>query len=322
MPTRQRVLPALNGRLAALALAALTACTAPIAPVQMPQPRPPAPVEPAPLPAASPSAKSAAVAAYLARVQADLLAQGLLRTDGGGADAPFTDRMLADNFARIAFYEELNDFRTGFVGTGAKSTLHRWQQPIRVALNFGASVSPERRATDQARVASYLARLSTLTGLPIRLSDTSPNFHIYFVNEDERAGIVPTIAAKSHDFSNANAADLINLPQSTYCLVYTQSQGNSDIYTQAFAVIRAETPDLLRLSCIHEEIAQALGLANDSPQARPSIFNDNQEYALLTRQDEAMLRLLYNPALRPGLTEEEARPLIISLASTLLGGES
>ena len=42
----------------------------------------------------------------------------------------------------------------------------------------------------------------------------------------------------------------------------------------------------------------------------------------MTRQDEAMLRLLYNPALRPGMTEAEARPIIYSLASRLIGGES
>jgi hypothetical protein len=44
-------------------------------------------------------------------------------------------------------------------------------------------------------------------------------------------------------------------------------------------VIRAEHPDLLRLSCLHEEIAQGLGLPNDSPRARPSIFNDDEEFA-------------------------------------------
>ena len=48
-----------------------------------------------------------------------------------------------------------------------------------------------------------------------------------------------------------------------------QSAGDSGTYTRAFAVIRAEHPDLLRLSCLHEEIAQGLGLANDSPRARP-----------------------------------------------------
>ena len=94
------------------------------------------------------------------------------------------------------------------------------------------------------------------------------------------------------------------------------------MYNGAFAVVRAEHPDLLRLSCIHEEIAQGLGLPNDSPQARPSIFNDDEEFALLTRQDELMLKMLYSPELRPGMTEAEARPIVETLASRLLGGES
>ena len=80
--------------------------------------------------------------------------------------------------------------------------------------------------------------------------------------------------------------------------------------------------DLLRLSCLHEEIAQGLGLPNDSPRARPSIFNDDEEFALLTGMDEDMLRILYNPALRPGMSEDEARPIIRDLATQLVGGES
>jgi hypothetical protein len=48
-------------------------------------------------------------------------------------------------------------------------------------------------------------------------------------------------------------------------------------------VIRAEHPDLMRLSCIHEESPKALALATTAPTARPSIFNDDEEFALLTR---------------------------------------
>ena len=78
----------------------------------------------------------------------------------------------------------------------------------------------------------------------------------------------------------------------------------------------------MRLSCLHEEIAQGLGLANDSPRARPSIFNDNEEFALLTPQDELMLRMLYDPRLTPGMTEGQARPIAAALATQFLGGES
>jgi hypothetical protein len=99
-------------------------------------------------------------------------------------------------------------------------------------------------------------------------------------------------------------------------------KGNSGAYTRAFAVIRAEHPDLLRLSCLHEEIAQGLGLPNDSPRARPSIFNDDEEFALLTDHDELLLRMLYSRELRAGMTLSEARPIAESLARRLLGGNS
>ncbi|HAW48219.1 MAG TPA: hypothetical protein DCX34_13450, partial [Roseovarius sp.] len=55
---------------------------------------------------------------------------------------------------------------------------------------------------------------------------------------------------------------------------------------------------------------QGLGLANDSPRARPSIFNDDDEFAWLTTHDEMLLRLLYHPDLSPGMTADEARPIL------------
>jgi hypothetical protein len=112
------------------------------------------------------------------------------------------------------------------------------------------------------------------------------------------------------------------MPRATYCLVYAISSGGGSTYTKAFAVIRAEHPDLMRLSCLHEEITQGLGLANDSPAARPSIFNDDEEFALLTPMDELMLKMLYNPLLTPGMTEAEARPIVNALATTLMSGAS
>ena len=115
---------------------------------------------------------------------------------------------------------------------------------------------------------------------------------------------------------------MTNLQRSTYCLVYAMSPGDSSVYNGAFALIRSEHPDLRRMACLHEEIAQGLGLANDHPQARPSIFNDDEEFALLTVMDEYMLRILYDPRLRPGMTEAEARPIVEQIATELVGGSS
>ena len=94
-----------------------------------------------------------------------------------------------------------------------------------------------------------------------------------------------------------------------------QAVGASMI-TALEAVIRAELPPLLRLSCIHEEMAQGLGLANDST-ARPSIFNDDDEFARLTGMDEKMLLMLYDIRLKPGMDEETAMPIVNELARSL-----
>ena len=273
-------------------------------------------------PIAGETSASAAARAHYARVQAQLLAQGLMRTDGGGPDTPYTDRMLAENFIRVALYDEYTRGAGGPVQRQTVSRLRRWDAPVRVGLHFGASVPPERRATDTARVASYLARLQRLTGHSIRLDDSAPNFWVYFVAEDERRALGPRVTAALPGLRPAEVAGITDMPRSTYCLVYAMSEGSGSTYTRAFAVIRAEHPDLLRLSCIHEEIAQGLGLANDSPTARPSIFNDDEEFALLTSQDELMLRMLYSPALQPGMREAEARPIVESLATRLVGGNS
>ena len=202
----------IRARLWAVACLWLVACApapAPFEPIAPPPPRP-APEKPA-----GPSAASRALEMYYARVQADLLSQGLLRTDAGGEDAPFTDRMLADNFLRVALYDEYTPTATGLVQRESISQLRRWVVPVRVGLRFGASVPAEQAATDRARIASYLQRLARLTGHPIALSDASPNFWLHVVNEDERRALGPVIRAALPELSGPEVAGLTDLPRST-----------------------------------------------------------------------------------------------------------
>lgn len=304
--------PSLGAALALAGAVLLSACT-----TAAPPKAPPPVAAPAPPPE---TAQSAAMRRYFAQVQATLLSRGLLRTDGGARDVPFDDRILAEAFLRVALYDEFGNGPDGLVAQETASRLRRWQAPVRVGLRFGASVPEARRAADRVRVAGYLARLERITGHPIRLSDAAPNFLVYIVSEDERQALGPEIAQVMPGFSQTEIKAFTGLPASTYCQVSVVAEARTSVYVRAFAVIRAEHPDLLNLSCIHEEIAQGLGLPNDSPRARPSIFNDDQEFALLTPMDELMLRMLYDDRLRPGMTEEEARPIVGLIAAELTGG--
>ncbi len=279
----------------------------------------PAPVVAAPVPE---TAASAAARAHYAGVQAALLSESLLRTETAPADAPFTDRNLKENFLKIALFEEYSGGQITQHSHQAPIHLLRWGEPVRVALRFGPAVPATQVATDTARVGSYLSRLAKATGHPIALDDRNPNFWVHIATIDERAAMGPTLNAEMPGLTPGQITSVTQMDDGTYCQVLTQSDDMTSTYARAVAVIPSEHPDLMRMACIDEELAQALGLPNDSNAARPSIFNDDQEFALLTRQDELMLRILYDLALHPGMTEAEARPIVETLATRLMDGNS
>ncbi|EAQ02719.1 lipoprotein, putative [Pseudooceanicola batsensis HTCC2597] len=287
-----------------------------------PQARPAAAVSPPPPEPPERSPGSRALGTYYAAFQADLLAQGLLRTDGGGIDTPFTARELAENFEQIVFYDEY--VRGGGLrgSGGAPARLRRWPGPVRIAVEFGPSVPEAIRATDGATVREYTTRLARLTGHPISLTPARPNFHVLVMGEDDRDHVVRRVRQLVPDISATSLSIFQRLPRAIHCLVVAFSQdGGAHSYARAIALVRAEHPDLVRQSCYHEEMAQGLGLANDSPRARPSIFNDDDEFALLTTHDEMLLKMLYDPRLSPGMSADEARPIVRDLARELVGGE-
>ncbi len=315
-----------NAVLGSLGLLALSAClAAPPAPTVTPQARPAGLRPPAPLPDPDTPAslRSRALANHYANVQTRLLMQGLLRTDGGGRDTPYTDTDILRNFERIAFYDEYARDRGLTRSDGRAGGLRKWVVPVRMTVEFGATVPEAQRNLDQRIVSLYAARLGRITGHPISMDSGDANFHVLIMGEDDRDQAVARIRTLVPNIS-PSALSLFNaLPRSIHCLVVAFSDtGNDNAYRRAIALIRAEHPDLLRRSCVHEELAQGLGLANDSPQARPSIFNDDDEFALLTTHDEELLRLLYSPELTPGMSADQARPILRRLIAQRAGGSS
>lgn len=297
------------------ALLALAACdmAAPPPPGPKPVARPPA--------AASPSGQSAALAAHYARVERDLLGRGLLRQDGGGPDTPYTETDLMRNFERIVFFDEYAPGAGYRPSSGQAGALRKWTGPVRLGLAFGASVPETQRAEDRATLAAYAARLAQVTRHPISLGPRAANFHVLVMGEGDRAEGLARIVRIAPEIDAATLAVFRDMPRAIHCLVVAFSaKGNPYSYDRAIAWIRAEHPPLSRASCIHEEVAQGLGLADDSPSARPSIFNDDDEFALLTSHDEILLWLLYHPDLDPGMTPDEARPVLRRLLDARQGG--
>ncbi|MDO6589238.1 MULTISPECIES: DUF2927 domain-containing protein [Rhodobacterales] len=300
-------------------LAIVAGTSACVTPPPEPTPTPPV-VEALPPPpvAATPSAESQRLAVYYNRLQNDLLTQGLLRGDGGGPDTTFTDTILARNFIRIALFNEYRDDSDFRNAQSTVSNLRRWAHPIRMKIEFGDTVPYPQRAQDTASVESYAARLSRVTGVPISFDQPRPNYHVLFLGEDDRKAIEPRLRELIPTISTATVRAIVDLPRDQLCVVIGTFDPGESTYSQAIAIIRAEHPNLMRAACIHEELAQGMGLANDSPGARPSIFNDDEEFALLTTHDEMLLRMLYDPRLQAGMDPATAAPIARQIARDMM----
>ena len=286
-------------------------------------PQLPAPSDPSDGAAYRPSPESAALARYYAGIEARLVADGLLRADGGLVDAPYGPETLADNFERIALYDEYTLSAGRFIQRETPAMLRRWDKPVQLQAHFGASVDDAQRAEDLSILTTYARRLSQASNHPVITVPEGGNFHVLYLDRDEQRRAGDLLRQLVPGIGQATIAEIETMPRATFCAVFAFSlPGGPPVYSQAVAIIRNEHPSLLRRSCVHEEVAQGLGLPNDSARARPSIFNDDEEFALLTPHDEALLRILYDPRLTPGLTPDAARPIVRVIANEVLGGES
>lgn len=265
------------------------------------------------------SAESAAMVAYYAQVERTLKSRGLMRKDVAPRDATFRKWQLVDDFIAIALYDE---YDSGMNARVTPSRLRRWVAPVRFSVEFGASVPEAQRIEDRAMVTAYAGQLARASHHQVGTVRSGGNFSVLVVNEDERRALGPRLQQLVPGIGSGTIAAITDLPPSTFCVAFAFSDGASPVYTRAIAVIRAEHPRDLRQSCFHEELAQGLGLANDSPEARPSIFNDDEEFSLLTRHDELLLRILYDPRLQPGMTEDTARPIVQTIVDELLGPDA
>ena len=237
-----------------------------------------------------------------------------LRTETAPADAPFTAEDLARNFEEIVFrYEFRFDDQGRQIDEPLTKPLKRWEGTIRYRLT-GDGVVPE----DHRTVADLTARIEPLTGLAFQEADSGEDMLISIASSSGAERIVADLEARDWTAHRERYEQWRENSHWICGATLSASRDEPNRLVDAHIFLRAETTGLRRRACLHEEITQALGLTNDSATARPSIFNDDQEFALLTRHDEILLRALYHPSLRPGMAAEEAMPTARAVLEMLL----
>lgn len=202
---------------------------------------------------------------------------------------------LDPSFVERAFYGVAleQEYTTG------NHPLVKWNQPIRILLDH--RVGDE--ALHQELAELHVQHLAQITGLSIE-----------FVSKQSQANVHWIYTRESRWIKDAKSA--LNLKSTQYLNSAICTAGyKTDITGHIVSAAIVIPVDLARsrgklLACVVEEITQALGLPNDSEHAYPSIFNDHTPEELLAPLDVVLLKLLYEPDLKTGMTLSEVKPVV------------
>jgi len=199
-------------------------------------------------------------------------------------DLPSVD-VLVRQFDNIAFSSEYH-------GEHRRGRLIKWTGPIRIRIlgTYAERFRPE--------VQAQVDRLVALSGLSIQIVDGAAA---------QRANL-----------------DLNFSPRGHYWSFEPEAPCRTIFFDRSYAIQRVEvfiSPDDLdvRRHCVVEELTQALGLSDDSTLIPDSIFSDESQRYSLAPWDEIMVRVLYHPRLRPGMTRAEAMPIVTQILWEMLG---
>ncbi len=250
---------------------------------------------------------------YYATAEAEIRAAGGMRSAYFPADAPFTKAELARNFMRIALFDEYKTVNGRYVPGQTPANLRRFERPVLVKVVNGAATNEADARLNTTLVAQYTRRLARITGADIRFANQGEraNMVVFFLNRAEQPRYARELARYVTAPPRKVEETFANSPENMFCNAFSLSpQQSRDSYTASVILIKSEQSGALRSACVQEEMAQALGLPNDSPEARPSIFNDDEEFAALTKHDELLLQILYDPRLKPGMNAAEVRLLL------------
>lgn len=172
--------------------------------------------------------------------------------------------------------------------------IRRWNTNLRIR------VTGTRTAEDDATIRQVMQEINELidgSGVQLVRDDRNPNVEIIYAPESQFRQLEPNYVPGNLGF---------------FWVRWNNSVINYAriLITNTNRVTQRERSHLLR-----EELTQVLGLMRDSNRYRNSIFyqgwTDVTEYAEI---DRTLIRMLYHPQLRPGMTQSQAVAVLRTLA--------
>ena len=241
--------------------------------------------------------------------EASLIAKGKLKTERIPPEAPYSNADLIRTFREIMFFDEFIRENESYRAGRAERRLEKRTGPVRYSI-WGSGVT----AQDRRDLTEVVKRIRRATSLDLKEADQSSDIEVLILNKTERLSLARKTRLAG---AVAMAVDLENNLEGLVCAAYYfESEDNPELVDYTI-IIPDELSGILRKSCIEEEFGQAFGPSADFDGARPSVFNDDEEFALLTEHDEWLFRILYDPRLKDGMDLETAMPIVRQIVAEI-----
>ncbi|NOH79572.1 DUF2927 domain-containing protein [Vibrio sp. RE86] len=232
------------------------------------------------------------------RIASTILAFSVLTFSFGGFAYTTQQTWLDPQFVSTAFINVAlrNEYSEG------KKPLMKWRQPIKIWVQHRV----DDKELHDSLTNAHLNHLSQITGHPIERVSTREQANIIWVYTRE--------SLWREDIEREMGTSSLKNIKGAICKAGFRKNRDSSIHSAAIIIPVDQAREQGKLlACIVEEITQVLGLPNDSDSAYPSIFNDNTPEDLLSPLDVVLLKLLYEPELKVGMTESQVKPIVKKL---------
>jgi hypothetical protein len=211
----------------------------------------------------------------------------------------FSTAELMRGFLALSFG---TDLRIGVAPRG----IRRFDRPIRAAVIAGGSV--DRTAAMQRVLDEYSQKIPNLR-LDVAAGTAGADIEVRLIDEKDfisalraafGAKITKTFVARTN-------------PQ---CMTSVKSSADGGI-VRAVSFIIVDRSDDVFLDCAYHELLHAFGLSNHDRRNPWTALNQKRMVGYLSDYDRALLTLLYDPRIQPGMTARQARARLPRLIQDL-----
>lgn len=213
--------------------------------------------------------------------------------------AAAVDARTAEEADKLTRFFDIVVFGSEIKGVAPAERVRKWTAPIRYKI-AGSNLAEWRPVIQR-----HTATLTGLTGIAyqeIGPKEAGENLVVMLVPRDKMS----EAGALVEKDPNKLRAVVNGTRGGCYFLSYSKE----DRIVYAAVVANVEGPKPMLEHCLLEEMTQMMGLPNDSDQVSPSMFNDSERHMALTPGDVALVKALYDPALKPGTPRAEALAVV------------